>query len=111
MRRLDKLSKEEKEAKALVSAQPKLAFETFSGDVSQYPTFDANQEELYKMFYDPHTPDKEASQQLFQLSKILSPDLARTVMSFSGAEQAAQKAADWLNLKFNSLQHMIPFIF
>ena len=63
------------------------------------------------MFYDPHTPDKGASQQLFQLNKILSPDLARTVMSFSGAEHAAQKSADWLNLKFNSPQLMIPVIY
>ena len=39
-----------KEAKAFVSARPKLAFETFSGDVSQYPTFLTNQEELYKVF-------------------------------------------------------------
>ena len=45
--RLDKLATEEKEAKALVSARPKLAFETFTGDVSQYPTFLANQEQLY----------------------------------------------------------------
>ena len=65
MRRLDKLSNEEKEAKALVSARPKLAFKTFSGDMSQYPTFVANQEELYKIFYDPHASDKGASQQLF----------------------------------------------
>ena len=56
MKRLDKLSREKEEAKALVSAGPKLAFEMFSGDMSQYPTFVANQEELYKMFYDPHAP-------------------------------------------------------
>ena len=45
--RLDKLATEKEEAKALVSARPKLAFETFTGDVSQYPTFLANQEQLY----------------------------------------------------------------
>ena len=46
IRRLDKLATEEKETKALVSARPILAFETFTGDVSQYPTFLVNQEQL-----------------------------------------------------------------
>ena len=111
IRRLDKLSTEEKEAKALVSERPKLAFETFTGDVSQYPNFLANQEVLYKKNYDPNAPDKGASQQLFQLSKILAPDLARTVLSFSGAKNSAQKAAEWLSLKFDSPQLMIPVIY
>ena len=79
--------------------------------MSQYPTFLANQEELYKMFYDPNAPDKGGSQQLFQLSKMLAPDLARTVLSFSGAKNSAQKAADWLSLKFDSPQLMIPVIY
>ena len=57
--------------------------------MSQYPTFVPNQEELYKMFYDPHAPDEGGSHQLFQLSKILLPDLARRVMSFSRTEPAA----------------------
>jgi hypothetical protein len=65
IRRLDKLATEEKETKALVSARPKLAFETFTGDVSQYPTFLANQEQLYEMFYNPNAPDKGLSKQLF----------------------------------------------
>ena len=63
------------------------------------------------MFADLHAPDGGAAQQLFQLSKILSPDLARTVLSFSGAERAAQRAVDWLNLKFNSPQLMIPIVY
>ena len=105
------MATEEKEIKAFVPARPKLAFETFTGDVSQYPTFLANQEQLYEMFYDPNAPDKGASQQLFQLSKILAPDLARTVLSFSGAENLAQKAADWLSLIFHSPKLMIPVIY
>ena len=60
---------EKEEKNALVSARPKFAFETFTADVSQYPTFLFNQEELYKMFYDPNAHDKGVSQQLFQLSK------------------------------------------
>ena len=59
---LDKLATEKEEAKALVSARPKMAFEIFTGDVSQYPTFRANQEQLYEMFYDTNAPDKGASQ-------------------------------------------------
>ena len=93
-----------------MSARPKLAFETFNGDVSQYPTFLANQEQLFEMFYNPNAPYKGASQQLFQLSKILAPDLARTVLSFSGAEESAQKAKNWLSLKFNSPKMMIPIV-
>ena len=92
-------------------ARPQLAFKTFSGDVSQYLTFLANQEQLFEMFYDPNAPDKGASQQLFQLSKILALDLARTFLSFSGAESSAQKAKDWLSLKFNSPNMMIPVIY
>ena len=63
------------------------------------------------MFYDANAPDKGASQQLFQLSKILSPDLAKSVLSYSGSENSAQKAADWLSLKFDSPQLMIPVIY
>ena len=111
MSKLDQLLREKEETKALVSARTKLAFETFFGDVSQYPTFVANQEKLYKMLYDQHALDEGAAHQLFQLSKILSPDLARTVMSFSGAKHAAWKAVDWLNLKFNSPQLMIPVVY
>ena len=73
--------------------------------------FLANQEQLYEMFFDPNAPDKGASQQLFQLLKILAPDLARTVLSFSGAENSAQRAADWLSLKFDSPMLMIPVIY
>ena len=109
--RLDKLATEKEEAKALVSARPKMAFEIFTGDVSQYPTFLSNQEQLYDMFYDANAPDKGALQLLFQLSKILSPDLAKSVLSYSGSENSAQKAADWLSLKFDSPQLMVPVIF
>ena len=104
IRKLDKLATEEKENKAIMASSPKIAFETFSGDVSKYPTFLANQEQIFEMFYDANVPDKGASQQLYQLSKILAPDLARTVLSFSGAQDSAQKAKKLLSLKFNSPQ-------
>ena len=98
-RKLDKLATEEKENKAIMASRPMIAFETFSGDVSQYPTFLANQEEIFEIFYDANAPDKGASQQLYQLLKILAPDLARTVLSFSGGQDSAQKAKKWLLLK------------
>ena len=91
---LDKLTADKEETKALISARPKMAFEVFTGDVTQYQTFRSNQERLYEMFFDANAPDKGASQQLFQLSKILSPDLAKSVLSYSGSENSAQKAVD-----------------
>ena len=60
------------------------------------------------MFQDKSAPDGGAAQQLFQLSKMLSPELSRTVMNFSGAERGAEKAVSWLELKFNAPQLMIP---
>ena len=63
------------------------------------------------MFQDKNAPDGGAAQQLFQLSKILSPELSSIVMSFSGAERGAEKAVAWLNLKFNSPQLMIPKVY
>ena len=111
MLQLDKLVTNEREARANVSARPILSYETFLGDISQYPTFQANQRELFWMFQDKAAPDGGSAQQLFQLSKILSPDLAESVMTFSGAERGADKAVAWLELKFNEPQLMIPHVF
>ena len=111
IRKLDQLATEEKENKAIMASRPKIAFETFSGDVSKYPTFLANQEQIFEMFYDANAPDKGASQQLYQLSKIQAPDLARTVLSFSGAQDSAQKAKKWLSLKYKSPKIMIPLVY
>ena len=55
--------------------------------------------------------DGGGAQQLFQLSKILSPELSRTVMSFSSAERGAEKAVSWLNLKFNSPHLLMPKVY
>ena len=57
MQRLDELATDEKEARANISARPRLSYETFSGDISQYPTFQENQRELFKMFQDKSAPD------------------------------------------------------
>ena len=42
MQRLDELATDEREAPANVSARPRLSYKTFSGNISQYPTFQAN---------------------------------------------------------------------
>ena len=54
------------------------------------------------MFANKSTVDGGEGQQIFQLSKIRSPELAATVMSFSGAQDGAAKAVRYLNDKFNS---------
>ena len=50
-------------------------------------------------------------QQIFQLSKILSNDLATTVMSFSGAQDGPRKAVKWLSKKFNSPYLLLPKVY
>ena len=102
MKRLDELSRDGKEARANLSARPSMAYETFSGDISQFPTLQNIQQELFERFADKNAADGGAARQLFQLSKIFIPDLASTVMSLSGAERGAQKAVAWFNVKFNS---------
>ena len=111
MQKLDELATNEREARANVLACPRMSYKIFSGDISQYPTFQANQRELFKMFQDKGAPDGGAAQQLFQLSKILLPDPASSVMSFLGAERSADKAVAWLELKFNEPQLMILRVF
>ena len=111
VRKLVKLATEEKENKAKMASMPKIALETFSGDVSQCPTFLANQEQIFEMFYDANMPDKGESQQLYQLSKILAPDLVRTVLLFNGAQDSAQKAKKCQSLKYNSPKIMIPLVY
>ena len=111
IRRLEKLATEKEETKAIVSSRPKLAFETFTGDVSQYHTFLANQEELYKMFYDPNAPDKGVSQQLFQLKKKFGPGPRQNHAQLQRRREFGSEAADWLSLIFDSPKLMIPVIY
>ena len=59
----------------------------------------------------PMRRTKGLPHQLYQLSKMLAPDLARTVLSFSGAEDSGQQAKNWLSLKFKSPQMMIPVVY
>ena len=52
--------------------------------------------------------DGVEGQLIFQLSKILSSELATTVMLFSGAQDVAAKAVRWLKVKFNSPHLLLP---
>ena len=57
MKQLDNLASSEREAIANVSALPRLSYETFSGDISQFPTFQQNQKEIFKMIEDKKAVD------------------------------------------------------
>ena len=109
--RLDELSRIKEEENALIQARPKLSYETFQGDVGTWATFQQNQQEIYKMFTNKAAVDGGEGQQIYQLSKILSPELATTVMSFSGAQDGPSKAVQWLNKKFNSPHLLLPKVY
>ena len=104
--RLDHLSRLKEKEKALIQARPRLACNIFGCKIGTWPTFQKNQRETYKMF----AKDGE-EQQIFQLSKILSPELAATVMSFSGAQDGAAKAVLYLKYKFNSPHLLLPKVY
>ena len=63
------------------------------------------------MFANKAAVDGRQGQQIYQLSKILSPELATTVMSFSGAQDGPAKAVKWLNVKFNSPHMLLPRVY
>ena len=63
------------------------------------------------MFANKSAVDGGKGQQIFQLSKILSPELVTTVMLFSGAHNGAAKAVRWLNVKFNSPNLLVPRVY
>ena len=90
--RLDELSRLDKEERQLIQARPKLSYEVFRGDIGTWPTFQQNQQEIYKMFANMAAVDGGEGQQIYQLSKVLSAELATTVMSFSGAQNGTAKA-------------------
>ena len=62
--------------------------------------------EIYEMF-----SWNGEGQQIYQLSKILSADLANTVLSFSGAQDGAAKAVRYLNNRFNSPHLLLPKVY
>ena len=65
--RLDELSRLDKEERALIQARPKLSYETFKGDIGTWPSFQQNQQEIYKMFANKTAVDGGEGQQIYQL--------------------------------------------
>ena len=63
------------------------------------------------MFANKAAVDRGEGQQIDQLSKTWSPELATTVMSFSGAQDGPAKAVKWLNVKFNSPHLLLPRVY
>ena len=63
------------------------------------------------MFANRAAVDGGEGQQLYQLSKILSPELATTVMSFSGAQDGPAKTNQWLNMKLNLYNLLLPKVY
>ena len=59
---LDDLATNKEEIKANISARGRLSYETFHGDINQFPTFQANQRELFRQFQDKSAPDGGATQ-------------------------------------------------
>ena len=109
--RLVELSRLDKEEKALIEAWPKLSYEMFRGDSRTWPTFQENQQEIYKMFANKAAVDGGEGQQIYQVSKILNAEFATTVMYFSGAQDGPAKAVKWLNMKFNSPHLLLPRVY
>ena len=89
---LDALSQKECQDRVNITQTPKLSYETIDRSYSGFSTFLKNQEQLCSYY-----PD-QPQQQLVQLSKITSPEIAKTLMSFSGSENCATKALEWLHL-------------
>ena len=64
-----------------------------------------NAEQLFSYF--PNQP----KEQLVQLSKITSPEIAKTLMSFCGSENCARKALEWLYLRWRNPHLQLPAVY
>ena len=94
--RLDALSQKEKQDMLNINQRPKLSYEKFDGSYSAFGTFIKNAHALIEFF-----PD-QPKQQLVQLSKITSSEIAKTLMNFSGSDNCADKALEWLHLRYRN---------
>ena len=91
--RLDALSQKKDQDRLNINQRPKLSYEKFDRSYSAFGTFIKNADALIEFF--PDQPE----QQLVQLSKITSSEIAKTLMSFSGSENCADKALECLHLR------------
>ena len=55
-------------------------------------------------------PDKQ-EQQLVKLSKITSPEILKTLLSFSGSKNCSEKALQWLHLRYGNPHLQLPAVY
>ena len=103
--RLDALSQKDKQDRLSINQRPKLSYEKFDGSYSAFCTFIKYAHALIEFF--PDQPE----QQLVQLSKITSSEIAKTLMSFSGSENCADKALEWLHLRYGNPHLQLPAVY
>ena len=84
-----------------MTQRPKLTYNIFDGTQNNWSTFRKNQEQIFEYFSD------NPVQQLHQLSKICSPQIAATILSFNTPE----KALDWLILKYGVPHLQLPQVY
>ena len=103
--RLDALSQKEEQDRLIMNQLPKLSYEKFEGSYSGFQTFIKNAHALIEFF--PNDPE----QQLVQLSKITSPEISKTLLSFSGSKQCSEKALQWLHLRYGNPHLQLPAVY
>ena len=93
---LDVLAQKEQQNHLNVNQRLKLSYKMFDGSLSQWNVFLKNQKQLFSFYAD------QPEQQLFQLSRIATPSIAKTLLTFSGSANGAEKALEWLHLKYGT---------
>ena len=88
-----------------MNQRPKLSYETFDGSYSGFGTFMKNAEKIISFF-----PD-QPQQQIVQLSKITSPEILKTLMSFSGSKNCSEKALKMLHLRWGYPHLQLPAVY
>ena len=99
--KLDTISIQKEQERKNVPQRPKLTYNIFDGTQNNWSTFRKNQEQIFEYISD------NPVQQLHQLSKICSPQIAATILSFNTSE----KALDWLILKYGVPHLQIPQVY
>ena len=88
-----------------MNQRPKLSYEKFEGSYSGFQTFIKNAHALIEF-----SPDDQ-EQQLVQLSKITSPEISKTLMSFSGSKNCSEKDLQWLHLRYGNPHLQLPAVY
>ena len=64
-----------------------------------------NADQIFSFFPDQH------KQQLVQSSKITSSEIAKTLMNLSGSDNCADKALEWLHLRYRNPHLQLPAVY